>query len=239
MDSTLKVSSDAAVVAREAAAQVAQWVTQRLLAAKRCSVAISGGNTPLPMNRALAGMKLPWDRVDFYFCDERCVAPDHPESNFKGTKESLFDPLGLSPAQIFRMKGEAPDAEQAAQEYARILPERLDVVVLGIGEDGHTCSLFPKHPLVLETQRRVAVVTDSPKPPPKRLTLTRVPLESANQLLMLAVGAGKESAVRRAVREEGPILEVPARLARRGVWYLDSAAAGELAKEAYRGEQRG
>src|SRR5262249_39350517 len=124
--------------------------------------------------------------------------------------------------------------DAAALAYEGILPERLDIVLLGLGEDGHTCSLFPGHNAVLEKTRRVLAVYDSPKPPPRRLTFAPPPLVAAHTPFMLVAGQGKASAVRRALEEEGPIHDVPARLAKRGIWYLDAQAASQL-----RGGERG
>ncbi len=179
------------------------------------------------MYAALAKATFPWERVDFYFADERCVPPDHADSNFAAANKTLFLPLQAKASQIFRMQGELPDADQAAREYERHLPRQLDLVVLGIGEDGHTCSLFPGHAAVQEKSRRVVSVADSPKPPPRRLTLTSPALEGAT-LLMIVTGAGKANAVRLALEVEGPAAEIPARLAKAGTWYLDAAAAAQL-----------
>jgi 6-phosphogluconolactonase len=210
-------------LAREAAAFVAGRLTAVLAERPRASIALSGGSTPLAMNRALAACPLSWERLDFFQADERAVAPDDPASNFASATASLFSLLPRAP-QIHRMPAELLDLEAAARAYEAQVPDRLDVIVLGLGEDGHTCSLFPGHPTLDERVRRVLPVLDSPKPPPRRLTLTPPVLERAGELLILVTGPAKAQAVSRALHE-GPVREVPGRLARRGTWYLDRAAA--------------
>jgi 6-phosphogluconolactonase len=210
-------------LAWEAAVYVAGRLNAALAERARASLALSGGTTPLLMNRALASQSLPWERLDFYQADERAVPPDHPESNYAGASQSLFSLLPTTP-KVYRMPAELPDLDAAARAYEAQLPERLDVIVLGLGDDGHTCSLFPGRRAVSERERRVLPVVDSPKPPSRRLTLTAPVLEQARDLFMLVTGAAKAEAVCRSL-EEGPVREVPGRLARRGTWYLDRAAA--------------
>ncbi len=125
------------------------------------------------------------------------------------------------------MRGELEDGAAAAAEYEAILPERLDVLVLGIGEDGHTASLFPGDPALDAADRRVLAVR-APSPPHGRLTLTPIAIRAARERVMLARGNGKSAAVRRALEEPGPAREVPARLARVGHWILDGEAASDL-----------
>jgi 6-phosphogluconolactonase len=125
------------------------------------------------------------------------------------------------------MKGESPNREQAARDYEAALPEALDVLVLGIGEDGHTASLFPNSSALTETARRVLPVI-GPKPPPERLTLTPPVLAAARFVLVLAAGAGKAAAVARALEGELDVRACPAQLVRDAVWLTDHAAAAEL-----------
>src|SRR5262249_32681738 len=147
----------------------------------------------------------------------------------------LFSKVGLSEGQVFRMPAEREDLEAAARAYEALLPDRLDLIVLGIGEDGHTCSLFPGRPQVEESKKRVVAVHDSAKPPPRRLSLTPPVLAEAGQLVTIVAGRAKASAVWQALRSSASAREVPARLAREGAWFLDDAAASELEK----GDERG
>jgi 6-phosphogluconolactonase len=228
----VRVFEDAAALAAEAARDVAEAAAARIEALGRASLGLSGGRTPVATYRALAAeplrSRVAWERVRIFFADERAVPPGDPESNFRLARETLIDPLGVPPRNVHRMKGEYPDLDVAVEEYEAHLVEPLDVLILGVGEDGHVASLFPGSPLVGETRRRVAAVTDSPKPPARRLTLTPRALAEAGRVLVLATGAEKAEAVARALEGEGEAREVPARLVRGRDWYLDRAAAAKL-----------
>ncbi|ADO74796.1 6-phosphogluconolactonase [Stigmatella aurantiaca] len=215
------------VVASEAlAGQAADWLAealrQSLAGGGRCSLALSGGRTTGPIYRTLAQQKLPWERVDFFFADERCVPPEHPESNFLLVEENLLRPLRIPSEQVHRMEGEREDRDAAARDYAAVLPPVLDVVLLGMGEDGHTASLFPGHTALEERERRVLAVV-GPKPPPWRLTLTLPVLNAARRVLFAVAGEGKQEAVRRVFAGE----ELPAARVTNAVWLLDRTAAGQ------------
>jgi 6-phosphogluconolactonase len=209
-------------LAQEAAAWMARSLQDALAARPRASLALSGGGTPAPAYRALADMKLPWERVDVFFVDERFVPPDHADSNYRLAEDSLLKPLRLPSAQVFRMEGEREDRDAAARDYEAKLPPVLDVVLLGMGPDGHTASLFPGHPALEERERRVLAVV-GPKPPPWRMTLTLPVLLSARAVLNLVAGAGKADAVRRALAGD---VALPAARVTNTQWMLDPAAAG-------------
>ena len=193
-------------------------------------VALCGGSTPAPVYQALAeGMG--WAGVHLYFGDERCVAPDDPESTYRLVREALLERVtGVAPA-VHRMEGEDPDPRAAARRYEELLPARLDLAIQGMGDDGHTASLFPGHPATLERERRVVHVGDSPKPPPDRLTLTAPVLEGARETVVLARGAGKAEAVARALTGPLDLSACPVQVCRDGAWFLDSAAATALDPE--------
>ncbi len=194
------------------------------------TLCLSGGSTPRKTYDSLAtlgGDVVDWSKVWFYFGDERCVPPDHPDSNFRMASEALFAPLGITPGSVRRMRGEHPDHDRAARDYEAELPEAFDVLVLGIGEDGHTASLFPGSRALGERTRRVVHVVGD-KPPPDRLTLTPPAIESARLVLVLATGGGKAAAVRRALETPLDIARCPAQLARDAVWLLDLEASAEL-----------
>ncbi|NVJ14558.1 6-phosphogluconolactonase [Myxococcus sp. AM010] len=207
---------------REAAVWMARALQDTLATQRRVSLALSGGGTPGPAYRALAAQVLPWERVDVYFVDERFVPPDHADSNYRMVEDTLLRPLRLSPSQVFRMEGEREDRAAAARDYAAKLPPVLDVVLLGMGEDGHTASLFPGHPALEETEQRVLAVV-GPKPPPWRMTLTLPVLRSARRVLTLVSGAGKRDTVRRALAGDAGL---PAARVTNSEWMLDPAAAG-------------
>ncbi|NMO17357.1 6-phosphogluconolactonase [Pyxidicoccus fallax] len=209
-------------LAQEAAKWMARSLQDALATRPRASLALSGGGTPGPAYRALADLKLPWERVDVFFVDERFVPPDHADSNYRLVEDTLLKPLRLPSSQVFRMEGEREDRDAAARDYEAKLPPVLDVVLLGIGPDGHTASLFPGHPALEEQQRRVLSVV-GPKPPPWRMTLTLPVLLSARAVLNLVAGAGKADAVRRALAGD---LSLPAARVTNTQWMLDPAAAG-------------
>jgi PPK2 family polyphosphate:nucleotide phosphotransferase len=174
--------------------------------------------------------------ADFYWGDERAVPPDHPDSNFGLARRLLLEPLGVPFERVHRMPAEATDLAEAAASYQSDLtaalgtPPRLDLVLLGVGPDGHVCSLFPGHGALQERGRFVVAVEDSPKPPPRRLTLTLPVLEAAGLVVVAAFGEGKASVIRAALEDPGSTLPV-ALVARgaRALFLLDPAAASHLA----------
>jgi 6-phosphogluconolactonase len=179
-----------------------------------------------------------WDKVEFFWGDERAVGPNDPDSNYGLAKRLLLDPLHADPRRVHRIAAEGGDLDAAARAYeeemVRVLgePPRIDLVVLGLGPEGHICSLFPGHPLLRERVRRVAAITDSPKPPPRRITFTMLSLELAEMICVAGFGDSKAAAIRAAV--EAPGSEIPVALAvravRRALILVDPAAAGLLGK---------
>ena len=156
---------------------------------------LTGGRSPQAINEALVAQagNLPWIKVQLTFGDERCVPPDHKDSNYRVAKESLLDPSGIPNGNVFRMRGEI-DPEAAAREYeaklrafaARLGESRYvhDLLLLGLGEDGHTASLFPGSPALDETTREVLPVI-GPKPPPQRISMTFPLINAAQHILFL------------------------------------------------------
>lgn len=204
---------------------------------------ISGGRTPLPLFRLLAGpagRRLPWGSTEVFFADERCVPPRHPDSNFGAAWSALLGRVPIPRANVHRMRGEVRPISAAAARYARhvgSLPARpdpssarFDLVLLGLGPDGHTASLFPGEPALREERRAVVPVRRSPVPPRiPRLTLTVPALSSARQIRFLVDGADKADAVRDTLRAvPGGDGRFPASLLSPVVpteWFLDRAAA--------------
>jgi len=213
--SDFTVLDSAEDVAAAAAAEIAG-----ALRADARTLVLAGGTTPQRCYELLSQMDVVWGRVSILFGDERCVAPDHPDSNYRMAREALLD--RVAPATVHRMPAElGPDegAELYAQVVAAVSP--LDLVVLGVGEDGHTASLFPGHP-ALKAAGLTLGIHDSPKPPPQRVTLTLAALRSARRVLILATGAGKAGAVAKAKRGE-----VPSGMIAGARWLIDRAAAGQ------------
>ena len=210
-----------------AAQRIADELTRAVAARGRASLALAGGTTPKATYEALAGLPVDWSVIDVFFGDERCVPADHADSNYRMAKAALFDRIQIPAARVHRMQGELADREAAARLYEAELPERIDVMVLGIGEDAHTASLFPGAAALREEVRRVLPVI-GPKPPPERLSLTPPVLRAARLCLVLGSGAGKAEPVRRAFMDSLDIANTPIQLARDGVWFLDPAAASAI-----------
>jgi 6-phosphogluconolactonase len=227
----LVVVPDARSLARRAAERIVETVREAVAERGRCAVALAGGATPRATYEVLGtsalAAALPWGAVSWYFGDERAVPPDHPESNYRAARETLFANRPETLERVYRMPAEAADLELAARAYGELLPDPLDLILLGIGEDGHTASLFPGSPILGERSARVAVVT-GPKPPNPRLTITPPVIETARALLVLVSGAGKAEALARALGGPLDVTAVPAQLARRGTWIVDAAAAADL-----------
>ena len=234
----LTIAEDKSALIQSAADWIEALLRTETRAGSEFSIALAGGSTPGPVYAELARrhreQPLPWERVALYFGDERCVGPDHADSNFAEAQRSLIDPVGENCfAGVHRMRGEATDLDAEAERYSALLPERFDLVLLGVGEDGHTASLFPGQASLREVERAVIPVI-GPKPPPQRLTLGPVPIQSAHRILVLCSGSGKAEAVSRALN--GPLdpLETPIQLAlptepdQIRLWVLDEPAAARL-----------
>ncbi|MDQ3622523.1 MAG: 6-phosphogluconolactonase [Verrucomicrobiota bacterium] len=181
--------------ARDAARFILQTAHGALAERGLFRLALSGGSTPREVHEALAGLArdLPWDRVQITFGDERCVPPEHPESNYRMAKESLLDRVAVPAGNVFRIRGESDpgDAARAYEETLRAVADRFrepryvhDLILLGLGSDGHTASLFPGSPALSETVRHVLPVT-GPKPPVQRVTFTFPLINVARQVLFL------------------------------------------------------
>lgn len=157
------------------------------------TIALAGGTTPRRCYERLASLDYPWTDVDVFFGDERCVPPDHPDSNFRMAHESLLSKI---PAHSHRMPGESCDATAYERELLDVLGPNpaLDLVILGLGEDGHTASLFPGDPAMEESERLVVRVE---RPDNPRLTLTLPVLSGAPVALFLVEGERKREPVRR------------------------------------------
>lgn len=221
----IRVAADR--MAELSAPMIAKALTHAIAERGLASICLAGGGTPKATYQALAQLTdLEWVRVSVYFGDERCVSPDREQSNYRLAREALLDHVPLRSANIHRIQGEKPDRDAAALEYTHTLPEIFDVLVLGIGEDGHTASLFPGSAALDEKERRVLPVI-GPKPPVLRLTLTPLALQG-RLTVVLAAGPSKADAVFRALEGPRDLLTCPAQIARDAVWILDHAAAARL-----------
>jgi 6-phosphogluconolactonase len=235
---TFATPAEAAAASAERFAELAREAVDRR---GRFSVALSGGTTPRAAYRLLAEepyrSRIPWEGVHLFWGDERCVPPGHARSNFGMANDAFVSRVPVPPANVHRMRGEwAP--RQGAEEYARELAgffgtrtPRFDLVHLGVGADGHTCSLFPFDPLLLERERTVgtAILRELGEP---RITLTVPVVNAAAHVEMLAPGADKAEVVWKVLRGPRDPHRIPAQLVRprdgEMVWLLDEAAAARL-----------
>lgn len=237
----IRVLPNPAEVARAAAEEVASAADDALSNRGVFRVALSGGSTPRTLFRTLASRRfrgrVRWERTRVFFVDERCVPPADDRSNYRMANELLLGPLGIPEANVFRIRGEE-EPRRAAREYERVLSKefggrvpRFDFVLLGVGADGHTASLFPGSEAVAERTRVVASVYVAAQRE-WRITLTLPVLNAGRRVVFLAVGKEKRGAVATVVRRKRGSSELPASLVRprRGslVWILDEAAAADL-----------
>jgi 6-phosphogluconolactonase len=206
---------------------------------KPFTMALSGGSTPAAIFRYLSANHfhdINWTHVLFFWGDERCVDPDHKESNFRMAKENLLGPLGIPQNHIFRIYGELPP-EQAASSYSRTIMEntlyadglpRFDMILLGLGEDGHTASLFPGDDHAILSKKLCETVTH-PQTGQKRVTLTFPVINGAEKVVFLVTGAGKAEMVKKIFEGDD---KYPASLVKpvKGelLWLVDEGAGGLL-----------
>jgi len=226
------VLDNAAALAREAAHRIAAAIRTAVAARGTCMLALAGGNTPRTVHRELTLVEdLRWSHVHVFWSDERCVPPSDPRSNFRMAKETLLDVVPVPPDHIHRIRGE-DKPEAAAAAYDALLRMRLgraphfDLVLLGMGEDGHVASLFLGH-AALEERVKLAVAVTGPGIDPSRVTLTYAALDAAETAMLVVSGAAKAAPVGEVLGRADSVLPA-ARLEPRGslVWLLDRAATG-------------
>lgn len=243
-DYTLQVFKNKDAVARGAADVFVGLAPQPHGSRRPFRVALAGGTTPQALYALLASAeyrnRVAWEQVWFFFGDERAVPPDHPDSNYRVANDALFRPLDISGKNIYQMKADMPDLDAAAADYERELHSafegarvpHFDLIFLGMGPDGHTASLFPGSPALAECARLVVPVTDTPKPPPRRLTLTIPVLNAARFVLFMATGADKAQALYEVLKGTASPDQYPAKYVRPGperlAWFVDEAAGGTL-----------
>jgi 6-phosphogluconolactonase len=203
----LSVLPDAEAAAGAAADRIIEAIERARSERGAAHIALAGGNTPRPAYERVAAQLTDWRNVHLWFGDERCVPPDDPDSNYRMVRESLIEPAGIPADQVHRIEGEKDPAE-AARAYAESLPERLDLAFLGLGEDGHTASLFPGDPRLDDPAPARPVIAS--KPPPQRITLSLAVLRGARERVILADGPGKKEPVSWVLR--GPDPDYPASL---------------------------
>jgi len=246
MKPEIKVLPDPAAVAREAAVEFVRLAATAIEQQGRCSIALAGGSTPKSLYSLLADdeslrQQLAWDKLHFFWGDERHVPPDHQDSNYRMAREAMLAKVNLPPGNIHRIRSEVEDAQEAADEYQQELgsffqlePDQLprfDLVLLGMGPDGHTASLFPGTTALAETKRLVAA-TWVEKFNTYRITLTLPVINNAANVIFLVCGSEKVEVLRTVLGQEASAPKFPAQLVQpingRLLWLLDAAAGVAL-----------
>lgn len=233
------ISADNDAVAAAFAEWLCDWLAEQ---SGPVHIALSGGSTPKVLFRLLAQdyeNQINWQRVHLYWGDERCVPPDDPESNYGMTQELLLRHIDIPMANIHRVRGEH-DPKEEAKRYGEIIEAELpmeggypifDLIILGMGSDGHTASIFPNS-MELLTAASTCAVAVHPDSGQKRITLTGPVINRAREVSFLVTGAGKTDKVRAIIRREGAYLNYPAAhiqpKSKHLSWFLDEAAAAEL-----------
>jgi 6-phosphogluconolactonase len=239
------IAPDARALAEAAAGELLRLANAAIAARGRFLVALSGGSTPRAMHARLASAdlrtQLDWSNVDFFWSDERAVGPDDPQSNYRMARETLLGPLRIDAARVHRMRGEAGDLDAAAREYEQTLRQVtgaardaapvLDLVLLGMGGDGHTASLFPGT-AALDVEERLVVANDVPQLSTRRLTFTFDLILAARAVRILVAGAEKAAvfaSVRQGDGRDGQRYPVQRLLGAPPVrWLVDRAAASRI-----------
>ena len=210
----------------------------------RFTIALSGGSTPKNLYTLLATnarTSLPWDRMYFFWSDERHVPPADPESNYRMAEEAMLSKVPVAAGNVFRVPTENPDAAAAAEAYEQTLRKffaveagqvpRFDLILLGMGPDGHTASLFPET-AALREKSRLVVANWVEKLKTSRITFTLPLLNAARCVAFLVSGTDKASAIHEVLEGKAPGEQYPAKLVRPGdgklIWFLDRAAASGL-----------
>jgi 6-phosphogluconolactonase len=241
------VSENADALSHKAAEYLVERVEEAVAARGRARIAVSGGSTPKRTFALLADAqypyreRMPWQKLEFYFVDERCVPPDHKDSNYRMTRETLLEHVPLPPEQVYRMEGELdPEAGAARYESAIRNSMRLegaelptfDVISLGIGDDGHTASLFP-HTEALHELGRIVVPNYAPSKDMWRITLTWPVINQARNVFFLIQGADKAAILKKVLLGAYDPETLPSQLIRprsgKLEFLLDKGSAAELA----------
>jgi 6-phosphogluconolactonase len=242
----IRVFPDSEAVSRAAAGEFVRAATEAVAARGRFTVALSGGSTPQRLYQILAEApfrdRVDWGKVEVFWGDERSVPPDHKDSNFRMAREALLDRVPLPAANVHRLEAERADRDAAARDYQAVLvrtfgvpadgePPAFDLILLGMGPDGHSASLFPDTTALGEMKRWV-VVNYVPKFATERVTLTYPILNRAREVLFLVAGADKAEPLHDVLEGPPDARRLPSQAIRptagKLLWYVDRKAAARL-----------
>lgn len=241
----IRIFPDVQSLSEAAAHEWVRCAREAAAARGRFTIALSGGSTPKHLYQLLAGepfrSQVDWSHVEIFWGDERCVPPDHPDSNYRMAREAMLANLPIPAEHIHRIEAERSDRDAAARDYEAVLarafgvaigrePPALDLVLLGMGPDGHTASLFPQTQALDETKRWV-VANPVPQLHTQRLTLTRPILNRAREVLFLVAGADKAERLAEVLAGPADPKRLPSQTIQpegQFLWFLDRAAAARL-----------
>lgn len=236
MNKIIEVLPDTAALIQRSLEVVVAKIQTAIAERGQCTIALSGGSTPKPLYEALATQDLPWDKLHVFWGDERYVPADHPDSNEGMARKAWLDRVQIPAANIHPMPTEAADPAIAAQDYESHLRDvlqasgsafpALDVILLGLGDDGHTASLFP-HTEALQVQERLITVGNKDGQP--RLTFTAPLINAGRCVVFVVAGTNKQAALKEIFAPAADAMTYPARLIQpQGeLWWLFDAAAGQ------------
>ncbi|MDQ4054391.1 MAG: 6-phosphogluconolactonase [Actinomycetota bacterium] len=238
-DPRIEVQPDAEALATAVAGELLTRLADAQASGHEPHVALTGGTIAEAVHRELArrspGTEVDWSRVVVWWGDERFVAPDSPDRNALAARKAFLDAVGATQVHEMPSTADAADVGAGATAYEETVRTQgsgeFEVVMLGVGPDGHVASLFPGHPQVDVRDRIAVAVTDSPKPPPERISLTFPSLNRARSVWLLVSGEAKAGAVAAALATDGDVHETPARGVTghdETVWFLDREAASRL-----------
>lgn len=238
MTQQVQVYADRSALIAAAVDLVVERVRIAIAARQSCSIALSGGSTPQPLYAALATTDLPWHQIQIYWGDERYVAPTHPDSNYGMAKQAWLDLVPIPAANIHPMPTDLAEVQLAADTYDRQILANFgleagaipafDIILLGMGDDGHTASLFPHTAALSVRDRLVTVGTKDGQP---RLTFTSTLINHARSVMFLICGASKRPALAQVFAPTGDADTYPSRLIQPAgelLWLLDAAAGEEF-----------
>jgi len=243
LETIIKISQSPIELARDFAGEIAHMINESARKRRIFTIALSGGSTPKLLFSVLAdgfSDSVSWEWVHFFWGDERCVTPDSPDSNFGMTKEVLFEKIKISDSNIHRIKGEddpRKEAERYSEEISRFARKKngfpvFDIMMLGLGNDGHTASIFPGNNILFSSDK-ICDVAQHPVTSQKRITVTGRVINNADNIVFLVTGASKAEIVSEIIENQG-VVDYPAALIEpvQGnlKWYLDIEAASLLSQ---------
>lgn len=240
----IKVSDNIQTLSKEFCSELVNQIDSFLKTNNKVNIALSGGNTPKLIFRVLVTSykdKLNWKKINIYWGDERCVPPDDMESNYRMTKKFLLSRIQIPSENIFRIKGEG-NPEQEAKRYSDVIKNNLpvknslqqfDIVLLGLGEDGHTASIFPDQMTLLKSEK-ICEVAVHPESKQKRITVTGRVINNSKKIYFLVAGKSKSFAVEKILNKTGDYLKLPGSHIKPFYgelsWFLDKEAASGINK---------